>query len=135
MPGESLARPAAGTGRSAGDNDRCVVDRLCNNFVTIWPNESVNDSCDSMSNGRKRVITKETIMIKKTIVILACGALISPLAFAQPRPKQDGQTTAATEQPVTVTGDAHHRDRGRVGGQLPAGQDTRHPPGPFKHTR
>jgi hypothetical protein len=43
-------------------------------------------------------------MIKKTIVIVACGALIAPLAFAQPRPKQDRQTTAATEQPVTVTG-------------------------------
>ena len=43
-------------------------------------------------------------MIKKTIVILACGVLISPLAFAQPRPKQHRQTTAATEQPVTVMG-------------------------------
>ena len=43
-------------------------------------------------------------MIKKTIVILACGALIAPMAFAQPRPKRDRQTTAATEQPVTVTG-------------------------------
>ena len=43
-------------------------------------------------------------MIKKTIVILACGVLISPLALAQPRLKQHRQTTAATEQPVTVMG-------------------------------
>jgi len=37
----------------------------------------------------------------KTIVILACGALIAPVAFAQPSSAQKGQTTA---EPVTVTG-------------------------------
>jgi len=42
-------------------------------------------------------------MIKKTIIILACGTLIAPLAFTQPRPKQNGQTATATE-PITVTG-------------------------------
>jgi hypothetical protein len=43
-------------------------------------------------------------MFKKTIVILACGALIAPMAFAQPRSTQNQQTTSTTEQPVTVTG-------------------------------
>ena len=43
-------------------------------------------------------------MIKETIVILACGALIAPVAFSQPRPTQDRQTATATEQPITVTG-------------------------------
>jgi hypothetical protein len=36
-------------------------------------------------------------MIKETIVIVACGALIASVAFAQPR-------SSATEQPITVTG-------------------------------
>jgi hypothetical protein len=36
-------------------------------------------------------------MIKKTIAILACGALITPMAFSQ------RQTSTATE-PITVTG-------------------------------
>jgi hypothetical protein len=43
-------------------------------------------------------------MFKKTIVILACGALIAPVAFAQTRSADKKQKTAATEQPVTVTG-------------------------------
>jgi hypothetical protein len=43
-------------------------------------------------------------MFKKTIVILACGALIAPMAFAQMRSTHKKQTTAATEQPITVTG-------------------------------
>jgi len=43
-------------------------------------------------------------MFKKTIVILACGALIAPVAFAQTRSTHKKQTTAATEQPITVTG-------------------------------
>ena len=43
-------------------------------------------------------------MIKKTIVILACGALIAPVAFSQTRPTDKKQTTAAAEQPITVTG-------------------------------
>jgi len=43
-------------------------------------------------------------MFKKTIVILACGALIAPEAFAQTRSTHKKQTTAATEQPITVTG-------------------------------
>ena len=43
-------------------------------------------------------------MFKKTIVILACGALIAPVAFAQPRSTQNKQTTTAIEQPITVTG-------------------------------
>ena len=43
-------------------------------------------------------------MIKKTIVILACGVLIAPVAFAQTRSTDKGQTTATTEQPITVTG-------------------------------
>jgi hypothetical protein len=49
------------------------------------------------------ITTKEAIMIKKTIVILACGALIAPVAFAQTRSTDKKQTTAATE-PITVTG-------------------------------
>jgi hypothetical protein len=43
-------------------------------------------------------------MIKKTIVILACGALIAPVALAQTRSTHKKQTTTATEQPITVTG-------------------------------
>jgi hypothetical protein len=43
-------------------------------------------------------------MIKKTIVILACGALIAPVALAQTRSTHKRQTTTATEQPITVTG-------------------------------
>ena len=43
-------------------------------------------------------------MFKKTIVILACGALIAPVAFSQTRSKNKKQTTAATEESVTVTG-------------------------------
>src|SRR6266850_2115686 len=43
-------------------------------------------------------------MFKKTIVILACGALIAPVAFSQTRSTNKKQTTAATEEPVTVTG-------------------------------
>ena len=43
-------------------------------------------------------------MIRNTIVILACGALIAPLAFAQTRSTHERQTTTATEQPITVTG-------------------------------
>jgi hypothetical protein len=40
-------------------------------------------------------------MLKKTIVILACGALIAPVAFAQPSATQNGQSTA---ERITVTG-------------------------------
>jgi hypothetical protein len=47
---------------------------------------------------------KEAIMIKKTIVILACGALIAPVALAQTRSTHKRQTTTTTEQPITVTG-------------------------------
>src|SRR6266513_4517044 len=43
-------------------------------------------------------------MIKKTIIILACGALIAPVAFSQTRSTHKRQTTTATEQPITVTG-------------------------------
>jgi hypothetical protein len=43
-------------------------------------------------------------MIKETIVILACGALITPVALAQTRSTHKRQTTTATEQPITVTG-------------------------------
>jgi hypothetical protein len=43
-------------------------------------------------------------MIKETIVILACGALITPVALAQTRSTHKTQTTTATEQPITVTG-------------------------------
>jgi len=43
-------------------------------------------------------------MIKKTIVILACGALIAPVAFGQMRSTHTRQTTTAIEQPITVTG-------------------------------
>ena len=43
-------------------------------------------------------------MIKKTIVILACGALIAPVAFSQTRSTEKKQTTAVAEQPITVTG-------------------------------
>ena len=43
-------------------------------------------------------------MFNKTIVILACGALFAPMAFAQPGSTHNKQTTAATEQAITVTG-------------------------------
>jgi hypothetical protein len=43
-------------------------------------------------------------MIKKTIIILACGALIAPVAFAKTRSTHKRQTTTAIEQPITVTG-------------------------------
>jgi hypothetical protein len=43
-------------------------------------------------------------MINKTIVILACGALIAPMALAQTRSTHKRQTTTAIEQPITVTG-------------------------------
>jgi len=43
-------------------------------------------------------------MIKKIIVILACSALIAPLAFTQTRSTHQRQTTTAIEQPITVTG-------------------------------
>ena len=43
-------------------------------------------------------------MIRNTIVILACSALIAPLAFTQTRSTHQRQTTTATEQPITVTG-------------------------------
>src|SRR6058998_826929 len=38
--------------------------------------------------------------MRKTVVTLACCALIAPVAFAQTRKKQ----TITTEQPITVTG-------------------------------
>src|SRR5215467_10697333 len=49
------------------------------------------------------VAAKEATMFKKALVILACGVLISPVAFSQPRPSQNKQTsfflndTATTE--------------------------------------
>ena len=43
-------------------------------------------------------------LIKKTIVILACGVLIAPMAFSQTRSTDKRQTTTATEQSITVTG-------------------------------
>src|SRR5690348_3382050 len=41
-------------------------------------------------------------MLKKTIVILACGAFIASVAFAQPRSSDERQAT--TTESVTVTG-------------------------------
>jgi hypothetical protein len=41
--------------------------------------------------------------MKKTIVTLACCALIAPLALAQTRSTHKRQTTT-TEEPITVTG-------------------------------
>ena len=41
--------------------------------------------------------------MKKTIVILACGALFAPLAFAQTRSTSTRQT-ATTAEEITVTG-------------------------------
>jgi hypothetical protein len=46
-------------------------------------------------------INRETSNMKKTVVTLACCALIAPLAFAQTSSKHKRQT--ATE-PVTITG-------------------------------
>jgi hypothetical protein len=43
-------------------------------------------------------------MIKKFIILLACGALIAPMAFSQTRSTDKRQTTTATEQSITVTG-------------------------------
>ena len=44
-------------------------------------------------------------MIRTTLVVLACFALIAPTAFAQTRstPKRQA-TTATTTEPITVTG-------------------------------
>src|SRR5678816_2171642 len=42
-------------------------------------------------------------MIKQIIVILACGALIAPMAFAQTRSTHEGQAATTTEG-ITVTG-------------------------------
>ena len=39
-------------------------------------------------------------MLKKTIIILACGALFAPMAFSQPRSTNETTTTEG----VTVTG-------------------------------
>jgi len=41
--------------------------------------------------------------MKKLITILVCGALLAPLAFAQPESKGKGQGASTTEA-VTVTG-------------------------------
>jgi len=43
-------------------------------------------------------------MIEKTVIILACGALIAPVAFAKTHSTHKRQTTTAIEQPITVTG-------------------------------
>ena len=43
-------------------------------------------------------------MIKKTIAILVCGALIASVAFAQTRSTHKKQRTTTTEQSITVTG-------------------------------
>jgi len=60
-------------------------------------------------------------MIMKTIVILACGALIAPVAFGQTRSTHKRQTTTAIEQPITVTGTIIQNDNwGGIGGELPA---------------
>jgi hypothetical protein len=42
-------------------------------------------------------------MITKTIVLLACGALIAPVAFAQTGSTHERQAATTTE-PITVTG-------------------------------
>ena len=42
-------------------------------------------------------------MIRATVVVLACFALIAPTAFAQTRSTPKGQATTSTE-PITVTG-------------------------------
>jgi len=42
--------------------------------------------------------------MKKVIVVLACCALIAPLAFGQSRAAKKKQATTTTEQTVTVTG-------------------------------
>ena len=72
-------------------------------------------------------------MFKKTIVILACGALIAPMAFAQTRSTHKKQTNAATEQPITVTGTIIKMtsEEGSAD-QLPAGQDSRCSRGSFQ---
>jgi outer membrane receptor protein involved in Fe transport len=46
---------------------------------------------------------QERHIMKKTIVTLACCALLSPLAFAQTSSKGTKQATA-TAEPITVTG-------------------------------
>ena len=43
-------------------------------------------------------------MIKNAILILACSALLAPLAFSQTRSTRERQTATATEQPIVVTG-------------------------------
>jgi hypothetical protein len=54
--------------------------------------------------GERSLTSTGRHIMKKTIVILACGALIAPVAFANPRSTHKRQTTSATEQPITVTG-------------------------------
>ena len=45
-------------------------------------------------------------MIRTTIVVLACFALIAPAAFGQTRstPKRQATTATTTTEPITVTG-------------------------------
>jgi hypothetical protein len=43
-------------------------------------------------------------MIKNTILILACSALLAPLAFSQTRSTHERQTVTVTEQRIVVTG-------------------------------
>jgi hypothetical protein len=59
---------------------------------------------ESVCKGKKSLHQQGGIMIKNTIVILACSVLIATVAFAQPRSTQERQTSTATEQPITVTG-------------------------------
>jgi len=43
-------------------------------------------------------------MIKKTVMTLACCALLAPLAFGQTRSNHEGTTATTIDQTVTVTG-------------------------------
>jgi hypothetical protein len=54
-------------------------------------------------NRKETTSTTEEIMIKKTIISIACCALIAPLALAK-EPKHKKHTMGYVEQRVTVTG-------------------------------
>src|SRR6266516_2245140 len=73
-------------------------------------------------------------MLKKTIVILACGALVAPVAFAQTRSTHERQATTTTEA-ITVTGTVIKMTTEEgVGHQISAGQNSRCSPGPLQYS-
>jgi hypothetical protein len=72
--------------------------------------------------------------MKKTIVTLACCALLAPLAFAQTGSKGTKQATA-TAEPITVTGTfIKMTTEEGAARQLSAGQNASCSRGPFEYS-